>query len=70
MISLVLLILRFSYRFVTGGDPDPEKIKVEADKLAKKLDVYEEILSKQSYIAGDVCPAASALGRIDLDLSL
>lgn len=69
MISLVSLVLRYSYRFVTGGDPDPEKIKAEADKLAKKLDVNEEILSKQNYIAGDVCQAP-ALRRIDLDLSL
>lgn len=54
MVLSILLILRISHRFVTGGDPDPEKIKGEADKLAKKLDVYEKILSKQNYIVGDV----------------
>lgn len=35
-------------------DPDAEKAKQATDSLTAKLDVYEQILSKQKYIAGDV----------------
>jgi len=33
---------------------DEAKVKQLQDKLAEKLNVYEEILSKQPYLAGDV----------------
>lgn len=37
-----------------GGKTDPERVKMLTEILARKLDVYEKILSKQRYIAGDV----------------
>ena len=36
------------------GEADHAAGKVLLDQLEKKLDVYETILSKQKYIAGDV----------------
>lgn len=35
------------------GAADPEKVKELQAKLAEKLAVYEVILSKQKYLAGD-----------------
>jgi hypothetical protein len=36
---------------------EPDQVKLEEAKatLGGKLDVYEQILSKQKYLAGDVC---------------
>jgi len=36
-----------------GKDPDTENVKQATERLAAKLDVYEKLLSKQKYIAGD-----------------
>ena len=33
--------------------PDEAQVKKHVDTLSTKLDVYEQILSKQKYIAGD-----------------
>ena len=38
-----------------GLQPDNEAFEKHIAALALKLDVYEKILSKQKYIAGDVC---------------
>ena len=38
-----------------GLQPDKEAFEKHIAALALKLDVYEKILSKQKYIAGDVC---------------
>ncbi|KAF9001538.1 glutathione S-transferase [Cyathus striatus] len=35
------------------GVPDPEKFKSSIETLSAKLDVYDQILSKQKYVAGD-----------------
>lgn len=43
-----------SSRLVMKMDPDTEKVKQALDGLTAKLDVYERVLSKQKYIAGDV----------------
>lgn len=45
--------LTLVYRF-TGGETDVEQLKIHSDKLAHTLDVYEVILSKQNYLAGNV----------------
>ena len=36
------------------GEPDEEKVASLKQQLSKNLDVYEKILSKQPYLAGDV----------------
>lgn len=36
------------------GEPDQAKIASFKEKLNANLDVYEKILSKQSYLAGEV----------------
>ena len=38
-----------------GLQPDKEAFEKHVAALALKLDVYEKILSKQKYVAGDVC---------------
>ena len=38
-----------------GLQPDKEEFEKHIAALALKLDVYEKVLSKQKYIAGDVC---------------
>lgn len=38
-----------------GLQPDKEEFEKHIAALALKLDVYEKILSKQKYVAGDVC---------------
>jgi hypothetical protein len=37
-----------------GGEPDMAKVAALREELAENLDVYEYILSKQSYIGGEV----------------
>ncbi len=37
-----------------GGEPDMAKVAVLRKELGDNLDVYEYILSKQSYIGGEV----------------
>lgn len=37
-----------------GGEPDMAKVAALRKELSDNLDVYEHILSKQSYIGGDV----------------
>jgi glutathione S-transferase len=37
-------------------EPDEALVKEHLEKIDSKLDVYEQILSKQKYIAGDVRP--------------
>lgn len=41
-------------RLLGLGEPDEGKIAQFKDELSTKLDVYERILSKQPYIAGQV----------------
>jgi glutathione S-transferase len=41
-------------RLLGLGEPDEAKIAQFKEELASKLDVYERILSKQPYIAGQV----------------
>ena len=48
--STILLINRYR-----GLQPDKEAFEKHIAALALKLDVYEKILSKQKYVAGDVC---------------
>jgi glutathione S-transferase len=36
------------------GDPDEEKVASLLKQLETNLDVYEKILSKQPYLAGEV----------------
>jgi glutathione S-transferase len=38
-----------------GQEPDQVKLEEAKAALGAKLDVYEQILSKQKYLAGDVC---------------
>ena len=40
-----------------GQEPDEKWVERHADSLSESLDVYEKILSKQKYLAGDVCHA-------------
>lgn len=42
------------HRRYRGLQPDEALIKGHLEKIDSKLDVYEQILSKQKYIAGDV----------------
>jgi hypothetical protein len=37
-----------------GGEPDMAKVATLRKELGENLDVYEHILSKQSYIGGEV----------------
>lgn len=37
-----------------GLQPNEANFKSNIEKLAAKLDVYEQILGKQKYLAGDV----------------
>jgi glutathione S-transferase len=63
------------FKTLRGGTPDKEEVKSWMDKLAPKLDVYEKILSKQKYIAGDELtivdlyhlPHGSLLPKLGLD---
>jgi glutathione S-transferase len=38
-----------------GGKTDQAIVDDNLEKLAAKLDVYDQILAKQKYLAGDVC---------------
>lgn len=37
-----------------GGTPDKEVFNTHIEKLSARLDVYDDILSKQKYVAGNV----------------
>lgn len=37
-----------------GGETNPDAVAAHTATLQKKLDAYEKILSKKSYLAGDV----------------
>jgi len=39
-----------------GLEPDEALVNEHLQKISSKLDVYEQILSKQKYIAADVSP--------------
>ncbi|KXN85257.1 Glutathione S-transferase F12 [Leucoagaricus sp. SymC.cos] len=41
------------YKKYLGGETDPVKLEQLTNSLGKNLDVFEKILSKQKYIAGD-----------------
>lgn len=45
-----------------GLQPDEALVKVYLEKIDKTLNVYEQILSKQNYIAGNVSILALGLG--------
>lgn len=36
------------------GEPDEKRYSQLKDQIKQKLDVYDKILSKQKYLAGDV----------------
>ena len=44
-----------------GQTPDEAVFNSAIETLSEKLDVYDKILSKQKYLAGDVCPALIVL---------
>jgi glutathione S-transferase len=43
-----------TFRMKGQGDPDEEKVASLLKQLETNLDVYEKILSKQPYLAGEV----------------
>ncbi|EKM78390.1 hypothetical protein AGABI1DRAFT_60571 [Agaricus bisporus var. burnettii JB137-S8] len=47
------LVSETVFKAFHGQTPDPVKVEELKTALAAKLDVYDEILSKQKYIAGD-----------------
>jgi len=49
-----LKIILFLLNRMRGGEPDMAKVAVLRKELGDNLDVYEYILSKQSYIGGEV----------------
>ena len=46
-----------------GLQPDKEAFEKYMADLAVKLDVFEKILSKQKYVAGDVCVFSNDYGE-------
>lgn len=42
------------YRMLGKGEPDEARVTECKQQLSKNLDVYEKILSKQTYLAGEV----------------
>jgi len=44
----------FSNRFLNLGDTDEKQVNELKEQLNQKLDVYDKILSKQPYLAGQV----------------
>ncbi|EKM82270.1 hypothetical protein AGABI1DRAFT_126600 [Agaricus bisporus var. burnettii JB137-S8] len=53
-----LLMYEIVFKLLFGQITDQVKVQDLTAKLAAKLDVYEEILSKQKYIAGDTVTLA------------
>ncbi len=49
-----MYILWFLLNRMRGGEPDMAKVAVLRKELSDNLGVYEEILSKQPYIGGQV----------------
>ncbi|KAG1371238.1 glutathione S-transferase 3 [Cocos nucifera] len=47
------LVFELSIKPLLGGTTDPAVVEKQAEKLGKVLDVYEERLSKNKYLAGD-----------------
>ena len=47
-----------------GETADEKVVQAAIAKFEEKLDVYERILSKQKYIAGDVSLSSSRLSRL------
>ncbi|KXN81348.1 Glutathione S-transferase 3 [Leucoagaricus sp. SymC.cos] len=50
---VVPVLLETIYKKFLGGEIDPVKVEQLTNDLGKNLDVFERILSKQKYIAGD-----------------
>ncbi|KAF5350659.1 hypothetical protein D9756_008529 [Leucocoprinus leucothites] len=51
--AAVPVLLETAYKKYQGLESDPVKVEELTKALAEKLDVYEKILAKQKYIAGD-----------------
>ena len=51
---LELISTRLALHSMMGMQSSKEKIAELNDNLAKKLDVYDQILSKQRYLTGEV----------------
>lgn len=39
---------------LNAGEPDEKRVSEMKEQLNQKLDIYDKILSKQNYLAGDV----------------
>ena len=51
-----------------GLQPDEEAFEKHIAALALKLDVYDKILSKQKYVAGDVCDLHNYVNMMNMHL--
>jgi glutathione S-transferase len=51
-LTIILIILHSG---ILGKEIDQKKITKETKSLLTTVDYYEQLLSKQKYIAGDVC---------------
>ena len=54
MLPLQFVQMHMFHRMMGRGEPDEAKIAELKAQLNAKLDVYEKILSKQPYLAGQV----------------
>ena len=54
-ITLNVYLITVLLRRMRGEQTDKEAFDKHIAALALELDVYEKILSKQKYLAGDVC---------------
>ncbi|KAJ3570973.1 hypothetical protein NP233_g4053 [Leucocoprinus birnbaumii] len=52
------LVFEIIFKEFVGGKTDPAIVADLTDKLSARLDVYEKILSKQKYLAGDAVTLA------------
>jgi glutathione S-transferase len=59
--SVGLFICSFFLPRFRGETPDKEAFDKHIAKMSLKLDVYDQILSKQKYLAGDVRHLSLAL---------
>ncbi|CAO2181819.1 unnamed protein product [Urochloa humidicola] len=54
------LVFQLLFAPMMGGEPDPIVVDKHAHELAKVLDVYEDHLAKNKYLAGDEFSLADA----------
>lgn len=60
----------FLHRKYRGLPFDKEAFDKHIATLALKLDVYDNILSKQKYIAGDVCVLLNYVNNMNMNLCM